>query len=59
MRDVWADGVVSIGSHTPEAITSLAMDGKAVWATAGTVVRKYIRGKEVCRSLDQGPRQSH
>ena len=24
------------------------MDGKAVWAATGTVVRKYLRGKEVC-----------
>lgn len=23
------------------------MDGKAVWAATGTVVRKYLRGKEV------------
>ena len=27
------------------------MDGKAVWAATGTVVRKYLRGKEVHRSL--------
>jgi U3 small nucleolar RNA-associated protein 21 len=40
------------GSQTPEPITSLAMDGKAVWAASGTVVRKYLRGKEVCCPLD-------
>lgn len=50
MRGVSADMVALIvGSQTPEVITSLAMDGKAVWSAAGTAVRKYIRGKEVSR----------
>jgi hypothetical protein len=44
------------GSQTPEPITNLAMDGKAVWAASGTIVRKYLRGKEVCCSLDLGLR---
>ena len=47
------------GSQAPEPITSLAMDGKAVWAASGTVVRKYLRGKEVCCSLDLGITRFH
>ena len=35
------------------------MDGKAVWAAAGTAVRKYIRGKEVRCSLTCGQCWSH
>lgn len=40
-------GDFDVGSQTLEPIVSLAMDGKAVWAATGTVVRKYLRGKEV------------
>jgi len=31
----------------PEHISSLAMDGDAVWASSGQYVMKYLRGKEV------------
>lgn len=36
-----------VGPDAPEQISSLAMDGDAVWAAAGPYVIKYIRGKEV------------
>jgi hypothetical protein len=35
------------GQDAPDAITSLAMDGNAVWASAGPHAIKYMRGKEV------------
>ena len=36
-----------IGPDTPESISCLAMDGDAIWVSAGPFVLKYIRGKEV------------
>lgn len=41
----------ALGPDASEPITSVAMDGKAVWAAAGTHVIKYLRGKEVCMRL--------
>ena len=38
-----------VGPDCQEPITSMAMDGKAVWASAGSDVIKYLRGKEVAR----------
>ena len=35
------------GPDCLEPITCLAMDGDAIWASAGTSIRKYLRGKEV------------
>ncbi|KAG6831361.1 hypothetical protein H0H87_005372 [Tephrocybe sp. NHM501043] len=40
---------VAAGPDAPEQISSLAMDGDAVWAAAGPYAMKYIRGKEVLR----------
>ncbi|KAG6829189.1 hypothetical protein H0H92_005389 [Tricholoma furcatifolium] len=37
------------GPDAPDQISSLAMDGDAVWAAAGSHALKYIRGKEVLR----------
>lgn len=37
----------SLGPDANEPITSLAMEGKAVWAASGTDAIKYLRGKEV------------
>lgn len=37
----------SVGPDAPEQISSLAMDGDAVWVASGPHVIKYIRGKEV------------
>jgi hypothetical protein len=39
-----------LGPEADEQISSMAMDGDAVWAAAGQYVRKYIRGKEVSAS---------
>ena len=36
-----------VGPDAPEQISSLAMDGDAVWAASGPYVLKYHRGKEV------------
>lgn len=36
-----------VGPDAPEHISSLAMDGDAVWAASGPHVIKYLRGKEV------------
>jgi len=35
------------GPDVDEPITSLAMDGDAVWASHGSSLSKYIRGKKV------------
>lgn len=40
---------LSPGPDAHEPITYMAMDGKAVWAAAGSDVIKYLRGKEVTR----------
>ncbi|KAG6865407.1 hypothetical protein C0991_002901 [Blastosporella zonata] len=42
-------GLLFVGPDAPEQISSLAMDGDAVWAAAGPYALKYIRGKEVLR----------
>jgi hypothetical protein len=36
-----------VGPDAPQQISSLAMDGDAVWAASGPHVMKYHRGKEV------------
>lgn len=35
------------GPDAPAPITSMAMDGNAVWVSAGPYAIKYLRGKEV------------
>ncbi|KAI0333500.1 Utp21-domain-containing protein [Cubamyces sp. BRFM 1775] len=42
-------GLLFVGPDAPMPITSLAMDGNAVWASSGPYVIKYLRGKEVER----------
>ncbi|KAF5369178.1 hypothetical protein D9615_009977 [Tricholomella constricta] len=42
-------GLLFVGPDAPEQISSLAMDGDAVWAAAGPHALKYIRGKEVLK----------
>ncbi|RDB22141.1 U3 small nucleolar RNA-associated protein 21 [Hypsizygus marmoreus] len=42
-------GLLFVGPDAPEQISSLAMDGDAVWAAAGPHAIKYIRGKEILR----------
>ncbi|KAG6897135.1 hypothetical protein C0992_003915 [Termitomyces sp. T32_za158] len=49
---LWEGGKMTllfVGPDAPEQISSLAMDGDAVWAAAGPHALKYIRGKEVLR----------
>lgn len=41
-----------VGSEAQDSITGLAFDGDFIWASAGSHVLKYIRGKEV---RDFGP----
>lgn len=45
---VHIDGVSTSfpGPSTPDPISSLAMDGNAVWAAVGPHALKYIRGRE-------------
>ncbi|KAG5644038.1 hypothetical protein DXG03_009190 [Asterophora parasitica] len=45
-------GLLFVGPDAPEQISSLAMDGDAVWAAAGPHALKYIRGKEVLRVMN-------
>ncbi|KAG5635440.1 hypothetical protein H0H81_011247 [Sphagnurus paluster] len=45
-------GLLFVGPDAPEQISSLAMDGDAVWAAAGPHAIKYIRGKEVLRATN-------
>ncbi|KAJ7905685.1 Utp21 specific WD40 associated putative domain-containing protein [Mycena olivaceomarginata] len=45
-------GLLFVGPDAPEQISSLAMDGDAVWAASGTHVIKYLRGKEVLRATN-------
>ncbi|KAJ7174015.1 Utp21 specific WD40 associated putative domain-containing protein [Mycena crocata] len=42
-------GLLFVGPDASDQISSLAMDGDAVWAASGHHVIKYIRGKEVLR----------
>lgn len=37
----------SSGPDAPAPIASMAMDGNAVWVSAGPHLIKYLRGKEV------------
>ncbi|CDO73537.1 hypothetical protein BN946_scf185014.g7, partial [Trametes cinnabarina] len=49
---MWEGGKMSllfVGPDAPMPISSLAMDGNAVWASSGPYVIKYLRGKEVER----------
>jgi hypothetical protein len=36
-----------VGSEAQDSITGLAFDGDFIWASTGSRVLKYIRGKEV------------
>ncbi|KAF8163624.1 Utp21-domain-containing protein [Crassisporium funariophilum] len=42
-------GLMFVGPDAPEHISSMAMDGDAVWIAAGVHAIRYIRGKEVLR----------
>lgn len=47
---LWEGGKMTllfVGSDTEEPISSLALDGDAVWAAHGSRASKYLRGKEV------------
>ena len=37
-----------VGSEAQDSISGLAFDGDFIWASTGSHVLKYIRGKEVC-----------
>ncbi|KAG6836788.1 hypothetical protein H0H93_003209 [Arthromyces matolae] len=52
---LWEGGKMTllfVGPDALDQISSLAMDGDAVWAAAGPNVLKYIRGKEVLRVVN-------
>jgi len=36
-----------LGPETPDQISSMAMDGDAVWVASGSHAIRYLRGKEV------------
>ncbi|KAF9447264.1 Utp21-domain-containing protein [Macrolepiota fuliginosa MF-IS2] len=40
-------GLLFVGPDAPEQITSLALDGDAVWAASGPHAVKYLRGKPI------------
>ncbi|KAH7889440.1 Utp21 specific WD40 associated putative domain-containing protein [Phlebopus sp. FC_14] len=42
-------GLLFVGPEAADPISSLTMEGDAVWAASGTHVIKYLRGKEVSR----------
>ncbi|KAF6763843.1 Utp21 specific WD40 associated putative domain-containing protein [Ephemerocybe angulata] len=49
---LWEGGKMTllfVGPDAPDQITSMAMDGDAVWVAASTFLIKYIRGKEILR----------
>ncbi|KIL69996.1 hypothetical protein M378DRAFT_184349 [Amanita muscaria Koide BX008] len=49
---LWEGGKMTllfVGTDAPDPISSLAMDGDAIWAAAGPHALKYLRGKEVLR----------
>ncbi|KAH8106793.1 Utp21-domain-containing protein [Cristinia sonorae] len=49
---MWEGGKINllfVGPALPDDITSMAMDGNAVWVASGPNVVKYLRGKEVAR----------
>ncbi|KAF9053016.1 Utp21 specific WD40 associated putative domain-containing protein [Panaeolus papilionaceus] len=43
-------GLLFVGPDAPDFISSMAMDGDAVWVASGIYVIKYMRGKEVLRA---------
>ncbi|PPQ63266.1 hypothetical protein CVT24_006791 [Panaeolus cyanescens] len=43
-------GLLFVGPDAPDFISSMAMDGDAVWVASGIHLIKYIRGKEVLRA---------
>lgn len=47
-RSLWIN--MPLGPDAADMISSMAMEGDAVWAAAGSHAIKYLRGKEV-RSL--------
>ncbi|KAF8891320.1 Utp21-domain-containing protein [Infundibulicybe gibba] len=42
-------GLLFVGPDAPEPISSISMDGDAVWAASGPHILKYLRGKEILR----------
>ncbi|KAF8809021.1 Utp21-domain-containing protein [Phlegmacium glaucopus] len=42
-------GLLFVGPDAPAHISSMAMDGDAVWIASGMYVIRYLRGKEVLR----------
>ncbi|KZT26384.1 Utp21-domain-containing protein [Neolentinus lepideus HHB14362 ss-1] len=42
-------GLLFVGPDAPYAISSMVMDGDAVWVVSGPYIIKYLRGKEVGR----------
>lgn len=52
---MWEGGKMTllfVGPDASEHISSMAMDGDAVWVASGPHVIKYIRGKEVLRATN-------
>ena len=49
------------GSEAPGPISSMTMDGDAVWVASGSYAIQYLRGKEVSCPLPNPPpnRMSH
>lgn len=43
-----SEGLRCTGPEEPDAISSLVMEGDAIFAASGVYVVKYLRGKEVC-----------
>ncbi|TFK55069.1 Utp21-domain-containing protein [Heliocybe sulcata] len=42
-------GLLFVGPEAPHSISSMVMDGDAVWTACGPYIIKYLRGKEVGR----------
>ncbi|CCM04722.1 uncharacterized protein FIBRA_06910 [Fibroporia radiculosa] len=52
---MWEGGKMAllfVGPDLPQHITSMCMDGNAVWVSSGPTVIKYIRGKEAGRVIN-------
>ncbi|KAF9246284.1 Utp21 specific WD40 associated putative domain-containing protein [Melanogaster broomeanus] len=45
-------GLLFVGPEAEDPISCLLMEGDAVWASSGTRVIKYLRGKEVARATN-------
>ncbi|KDR73654.1 hypothetical protein GALMADRAFT_100477 [Galerina marginata CBS 339.88] len=48
---LWEGGKMTllfVGPDAPEHISSMAMDGDAIWVASGIHLIKYLRGKEAC-----------